>query len=129
MEKMIPAIVGDPMTAFFGTEEEQEKMEKMENITKAAWREIVENPGFSALGFQCGNDYYIVSRSTDKHGEWRLTSFWNGTMPNGKTYNMDPSYHEYFGGKSDGYKGYGGQSLFSYLAGFCHNRQIQVTIC
>lgn len=130
MEKqiVIPGIYGDPMTAFFGTEEEQEAMEKQENFTKAAWIAIVENPDFSALGFQSGNDYYIVSRTTDENGYWRLTSFWNGTMPNGKTYIMDPSYHEYYAGKNEGYKGSGGLSLFDVLARYCQNKDLKISV-
>ena len=131
MEKqiVIPGIYGDPMTAFFGTEEEQEAMEKQENFTKAAWIAVVENPDFSALGFQSGNNYYIISRTTDENGEWRLTNFWNGTMPNGKSYIMDPSYHEYYSGKSEGYKGSSGLSLFDVLAGYCHNKELTITVC
>lgn len=130
MEKMIniPGIYGDPLTAFFGTEEEQEEMEKQENVTKAAWIAVVENPEFSALGFQSGNNYYIISRTTDENGEWRLTNFWNGTMPNGKTYIMDPSYHEYYSGKNEGYKGSGGLSLFDVLAGYCHNKDLKISV-
>lgn len=131
MEKTItiPGVYGDPMTAFFGTEEEIANMEKQEENTKAAWIAVVENPEFSALGFQSGNDYYIVSRSTDSNGEWRLTSFWNGKMPNGKIYNMDPSYHEYYAGKNEGYKGSGGLSLFNVLTAYCHNKELTITVC
>ena len=130
MEKTItiPGVYGDPMTAFFGTEEEIANMEKQENVTKAAWIAVVENPEFSALGFQSGNDYYIVSRTTDNNGEWRLTNFWNGKMPNGKTYNMDPSYHEYYAGKNEGYKGSGGLSLFDVLAGYCQNKDLKISV-
>ena len=130
MEKIIsiPGIYGDPMTAFFGTEEEIANMEKQEENTKAAWIAVVENPDFSALGFQSGNDYYIVSRTTDENGEWRLTNFWNGTMPNGKTYIMDPSYHEYYSGKNQGYKGSSGLSLFDVLAGYCHNKDLKISV-
>lgn len=131
MEKIIsiPGIYGDPLTAFFGTEEEIANMEKQEENTKAAWTAVVENPEFSALGFQSGNNYYIISRTTDNNGEWRLTNFWNGTMPNGKTYIMDPSFHEYYSGKNEGYKGSGGLSLFDVLAGYCHNKELTITVC
>ena len=130
MEKIIsiPGIYGDPMTAFFGTEEEIANMEKQEENTKAAWIAVVENPDFSALGFQSGNNYYIISRTTDSNGEWRLTNFWNGTMANGKSYIMDPSYHEYYSGKNEGYKGSGGLSLFDVLARYCHNKELKVSV-
>ena len=130
MEKIIsiPGIYGDPLTAFFGTEDEIANMEKQEENTKAAWTAVVENPEFSALGFQSGNNYYIISRTTDENGEWRLTNFWNGTMPNGKTYSMDPSYHEYYSGKNEGYKGSGGLSLFDVLAGYCHNKDLKISV-
>ena len=130
MEKTItiPGVYGDPLTAFFGTDEEIANMEKQEENTKAAWIAVVENPEFSALGFQSGNDYYIVSRSTDSNGEWRLTSFWNGTMANGKSYIMDPSYHEYYAGKNEGYKGSGGSSLFDVLTAYCHNKDLKISV-
>ena len=130
MEKIIsiPGIYGDPMTAFFGTEEEIANMEKQEENTKAAWIAVVENPDFSALGFQSGNNYYIISRTTDSNGEWRLTNFWNGTMANGKSYIMDPSYHEYYSGKNEGYKGSGGLSLFDVLARYCHNKDLKISV-
>ena len=130
MEKTItiPGVYGDPMTTFFGTDEEIANMEKQEENTKAAWIAVVENPDFSALGFQSGNDYYIVSRTTDENGYWRLTSFWNGKMPNGKTYIMDPSYHEYYAGKSEGYKGSDGLSLFDVLARYCHNKDLKISV-
>ena len=130
MEKqvIIPGIYGDPMTAFFGTEEEIANMEKQEENTKAAWIAVVENPDFSALGFQSGNNYYIISRTTDSNGEWRLTNFWNGTMANGKSYIMDPSYHEYYSGKNEGYKGSSGLSLFDVLAGYCHNKDLKISV-
>ena len=130
MEKIIsiPGIYGDPMTAFFGTEEEIANMEKQEENTKAAWIAVVENPDFSALGFQSGNNYYIISRTTDSNGEWRLTNFWNGTMANGKSYIMDPSYHEYYSEKNEGYKGSGGLSLFDVLARYCHNKDLKISV-
>ena len=80
----IPEITMDPVIAFTGTDEEIEKLENQEDICSAAWRKIIENPDFSALGFQSGTDYLVLSHSTDNNGIFRLTYFWNGESQTGK---------------------------------------------
>ena len=74
----IPEITMDPVIAFTGTDEEIEKLENQEDTCSAAWRKIIENPNFSALGFQHDTDYLVLSHSTDDNGIYRLTYFWNG---------------------------------------------------
>ena len=90
----IPEITMDPEIGFLGTDEEIEKLENQENECSAAWRKIIENQDVSAVGFQHGTDYLVISSCTDGNGIYRLTYFWNGKKPNGKTYIMDPTMHE-----------------------------------
>ena len=68
----IPEITMDPTIAFTGTDEEIEKLENQEDTCSAAWRKIIENPNFSALGFQHDTDYLVLSHSTDNNGIYRL---------------------------------------------------------
>lgn len=123
----IPKININPIIAFTGTEEEIERLEKLEEDRSAAWQKIIENPDFSALGFQSGFNYHILSRNTDNNGKYRLTYFWNGTTENGKTYVMDPSMHENYQGKEENYIG-AGLPLLSVLTNFCFSQDIVVEI-
>lgn len=111
----IPAITMDPEIAFLGTDEEIEKLENQENECSAAWRKIIENPNFSAIGFQSGVDYHIVSRCTDNHGKYRLTYLWN----DGEKHIMDPSMHENYEDL---------EKLLFQLTTFCYGRQIVAEI-
>ena len=115
----IPEITMDPVIAFTGTDEEIEKLENQEDICSAAWRKIIENPNFSALGFQSGTDYLVLSHSTDNNGIFRLTYFWNGEKPNGKTYIMDPTMHENYTDM---------EKLIFQLTTFCYGNEIVAEI-
>ena len=115
----IPAITMDPEIAFLGTDEEIEKLENQENECSAAWRKIIENPGFQAIGFQHGTDYLVVSSCTDRNGIYRLTYFWNGKKANGKTYHMDPSMHENYDNL---------EKLLFQLTTFCYGNEIVAEI-
>ena len=111
----IPAITIDPEIAFLGTDEEIEKLENQENECSAAWRKIIENPGFQAIGFQTGVNYHIVSRCTDNHGKYRLTYFWN----DGDKHIMDPSMHENYTDI---------EKLLFQLTTFCYGNEIVAEI-
>ena len=111
----IPKIDMDPVIAFTGSDEEIEKLENLENECSAAWQKIIENPDVSAIGFQSGIDYHIVSRCTDNHGEYRLTYFWN----DGEKHVMDPSMHENYENL---------EKLLFDLTAFCFDRQIVAEI-
>ncbi len=115
----IPEITMDPTIAFTGTDEEIEKLENQEDTCSAAWRKIIENPNFSALGFQHDTDYLVLSHSTDNNGVYRLTYFWNGKKPNGKVYDMDPTMHENFTEL---------EKVLSQLTTFCYGSQIVAEI-
>lgn len=123
----MPQITIDPIVYFKGTEEEIEQMENQEKICEDAWKNIIEKDGFSALGFQVGHNYIFLSHCCDDKGVWRLTWFYNGTLPNGKTYSFDPSMHENFKGKNDGYKGNSCVNLLHALTDFCR-KEITVEI-
>ena len=111
----IPVITMSPEIAFTGTDEEIEKLENQENECSAAWRKIIENPDVSAIGFQSGVDYHIVSRCTDNHGEYRLTYFWN----DGDKHVMDPSMHENYDNL---------EKLLFQLTTFCYGNEIVAEI-
>ena len=111
----IPKIDMDPVIAFTGNDEEIEKLENLENECSAAWQEIIENPDVSAIGFQSGVDYHIISRCTDNNGKYRLTYFWN----DGKEHVMDPSMHENYENI---------EKLLFQLTTFCFDRQIVAEI-
>lgn len=115
----IPAITMDPEIAFLGTDEEIEKLENQEDECSAAWRKIIENPGFQAIGFQHGTDYLVVSSCTDGNGIYRLTYFWNGEKANGKTYHMDPTMHENYSDL---------EKLLFQLTTFCYGNEIVAEI-
>ena len=115
----IPIITMDPEIAFLGTDEEIEKLENQENECSAAWRKIIENPGFQAIGFQHETDYLVVSHSTDGNGIFRLTYFWNGKKANGKTYHMDPTMHENYTDM---------EKLIFQLTTFCYGNEIVAEI-
>ena len=63
----------------------------------------------------------------DDKGVFRLTYFWNGKKPNGKTYIMDPTMHENYKGKEDTYRGHD-ISLLDILSGFCHKEDLTIEI-
>lgn len=123
----IPKIKIDSDIVWHGTDEQIEEYEKECTACENSWRKIIEDPDFSAFGFQYGTNYYIVSRSTDENGKFRLTYFLNGQKPNGKIYVMDPTMHENYSGKEKGYKG-SQFSLLFVLSTFCHKDDIIVEI-
>lgn len=127
MLAIIRKIEMDPDVVWHGTDEQADEYDRQCDECAECWRKIIEDPNFSALGFQYDTDYHILSRSTDDKGVFRLTYFWNGKKPNGKTYIMDPTMHENYNGKEDNYRG-SGISLLDILSGFCHKEDLTIEI-
>lgn len=84
MLAIIRKIEMDPDVVWYGTDEQADEYDRQCDECAECWRKIIEDPNFSALGFQYDTDYHILSRSTDDKGVFRLTYFWNGKKPNGK---------------------------------------------
>ena len=78
MLAIIRKIEMDPDVVWHGTDEQADEYDRQCDECTECWRKIIEDPNFSALGFQYDTDYHILSRSTDDKGVFRLTYFWNG---------------------------------------------------
>lgn len=75
---MIPSDRSEPTVYFNGTEEEIEEADKIEAERVAMWKSILDTPGFTALEFDHGNDYLILSPYTKgNEAVWQLSWFWH----------------------------------------------------